>query len=84
MRRRQFIAGLGGVAAWPVVARAQHLSGVRRIGVLTRKAADDSESAVRLTAFVSGLQELGWSIGRNVQIDTVGAPAIRTDCANTP
>ena len=69
MRRREFIAGLGSAAAWPVVARAQQGDRVWRIGVLTQMAADDPESAVRLTAFVQGLQELGWSIGRNVRID---------------
>ena len=69
MRRREFIAGLGSTVAWPVVARAQQGDRVWRIGVLTQMAADDPESAVRLTAFVQGLQELGWSIGRNVRID---------------
>jgi putative tryptophan/tyrosine transport system substrate-binding protein len=70
MRRREFIAGLGSAAAnWPFGARAQQPERMRRIGVLTQMAADDPESAVRLTAFVQGLQELGWSVGRNVQID---------------
>jgi putative tryptophan/tyrosine transport system substrate-binding protein len=69
MKRREFIAGLGGAAAWPLAARAQQPQQLRRIGVLTQMAADDPESAVRLTAFVQGRQELGWSVGRNVRID---------------
>jgi len=67
--RRQFISALGGTAvAWPLAARAQQ--GVKRIGVLMPLAADDPEGQARLTAFVQGLQQLGWTDGRNVQIDT--------------
>ena len=51
MRRREFITGLAGAAAWPVRARAQQPEGVRRIGVLTNLAADDPEGQVRNTAF---------------------------------
>ena len=69
MRRRQFIAGLGSAAAWPVVARAQQPARMRRIGVLMNLAADDPESLTRIAAFHQGLQEVGWNIGRNVQID---------------
>ena len=69
MRRREFIAGLGGAAAWPVVARAQQPARMRRIGVLMNLAADDPESLTRIAAFHQGLQEVGWNIGRNVQID---------------
>jgi putative tryptophan/tyrosine transport system substrate-binding protein len=68
MRRREFIAGLGGAAVWPLAARAQQ-GGRLRIGVLLSLAADDPESQVRLAAFLQGLQELGWTVGRNVQID---------------
>jgi putative ABC transport system substrate-binding protein len=69
MRRREFIAGLG-AAAWPVVARAQQQPArVRRIGVFTNLAEDDPETLRRVTAFVQGLQELGWTDGRNVRID---------------
>ncbi len=70
MRRREFISLLGGVAAWPLTARAQQGERVRRVGVLMSLAADDSESSARLTAFVQGLQQLGWTDGRNVRIDT--------------
>jgi putative ABC transport system substrate-binding protein len=69
MRRREFIALIGGAAAWPLAARAQQGERVRRIGVLMSLAADDPEGQARLAAFAQGLQELGWSIGRNVRID---------------
>jgi len=70
MKRRDFITLLGGAAAaWPLAARAQQRERMRRIGVLMSLAADDQEGQARLTAFVQGLQELGWTDGRNVQID---------------
>jgi ABC-type uncharacterized transport system substrate-binding protein len=69
MRRREFITLLGGaVIAWPLAARAQQ-ERIRRIGVLHSLASDDPEGQARLTAFVQGLQELGWTDGRNVRID---------------
>ena len=70
MRRRQFITLLGGAAAaWPLAAQAQQGERVRRIGVLMNIAADDSETHARRAAFLQGLQELGWSEGRNLRID---------------
>ena len=70
MKRRAFIAGLGGAAAWPLVARAQQpKTRARRIGVLINFAADDSTARTRLEAFLEGLQSLGWIDGRNVNID---------------
>jgi len=70
MRRREFMALFGGAAAtWPLAARAQGGERVRRIGVLMSLAADDPESQARLTAFAQGLQELGWSVGRNLRVD---------------
>ena len=70
MKRREFITLLGGAAAaWPLAARAQQAERMRRIGVLMSLAADDPEGQARLTAFVQGLQELGWTDGRNVRID---------------
>ena len=67
--RRKFIAALGGTAfAWPLSARAQQR--VRRIGVLMVGAQADSEAQARLGAFLDGLQQLDWTVGRNVQIDT--------------
>jgi ABC-type uncharacterized transport system substrate-binding protein len=68
--RRQFLATLGGAAAaWPLAARAQQVEKVRRIGVLQPLAADDPESPARVTAFAQGLQQFGWTDGRNVRID---------------
>jgi putative tryptophan/tyrosine transport system substrate-binding protein len=61
MRRREFITLLGGAAAWPLAARAQQAERMRRIGVLTPFAADDSEAKARVEAFVHSLQQLGWS-----------------------
>jgi putative ABC transport system substrate-binding protein len=70
MNRREFITLLGGaVVAWPLAARAQH-EPVQRIGVLMNWAADNSEGQDRLAAFHQGLQEWGWSVGRNVRIET--------------
>jgi putative tryptophan/tyrosine transport system substrate-binding protein len=70
MRRRDFITLLGGAAAtWPLAARAQQPERMRRIGVLMNLAANDPEGQARLTAFVQGLQQLGWTDKRNVRID---------------
>ena len=70
MRRREFIVTVGGAAAaWPLVARAQQPERMRRIGVLMTRAADDPLGQARLVAFQQALQQLGWSDGRNVQID---------------
>jgi ABC-type uncharacterized transport system substrate-binding protein len=69
MKRREFITLLGGAAAWPLAAGAQQAERMRRIGVLVASAADDSEFQARMAAFLQGLAQLGWSDGRNVQID---------------
>jgi putative tryptophan/tyrosine transport system substrate-binding protein len=69
MERREFITLLGGAAAWPLAARAQQPERLRRIGVLSSLAADDPETQARHAAFLQGLQEWGWTTGRNVQID---------------
>jgi putative ABC transport system substrate-binding protein len=70
LRRRQFITLLGGAAAtWPVAAPAQQGERVRRIGVCMNLAADDPEGQARLTAFAQGLQQLGWTDGRNARIE---------------
>jgi putative tryptophan/tyrosine transport system substrate-binding protein len=68
MRRRELLTLIGGVAAWPVVARAQR-ERMRRIGILMTFAADDLEGRARVTAFMQALQQLGWADGRNVRID---------------
>ena len=69
MRRRDFITLLGGAAAWPLAARAQQPAQLRRIGVLMPFAEDDPVGQARVAAFVQGLQQLGWTDGRNVRID---------------
>jgi putative ABC transport system substrate-binding protein len=75
IKRRDFIAGLGSTAAWPVASLAQQPDRVRRIGALMNPAADDPETLLRMTVFVQRLQELGWTEGRNVQIDLRSALA---------
>ena len=71
MRRRDFVNLLGGAAAaWPLVARAQQPDRMRRIGAFVSLGAGDAEGRARLTAFVQGLKELGWTDGGNVRIDT--------------
>ena len=71
MRRRDFVALLGGAAAaWPRVARAQQAERMRRIGVLIPGTSDDAENQTWVGAFLQGLQQLGWTIGRNLRIDT--------------
>ena len=69
MRRREFIAGLGSTAAWPVVARAQQGDRVRRIGVIMPY--DESEAVAKayISAFTQALADLGWTVGRNVRMD---------------
>jgi putative ABC transport system substrate-binding protein len=63
------MALLVGAVVWPLAARAQQPARMRRIGVLMNLASDDTEEQARLAAFHQGLQELGWAVGRNVQID---------------
>jgi putative ABC transport system substrate-binding protein len=70
MRRREFIALIGGAAAWSLAARAQQPERIRRIGVLMPGTADDAEYQARMAAFLQGLQQLGWTDGSNVRIDT--------------
>ncbi len=70
MRRREFITLIGGAAgAWPLGARAQQPERMRRIGVLMGQTADDPQGKARVAAFLQGLQQLGWTDGRNVRID---------------
>src|ERR1700751_4810952 len=70
MRRRDFITVLGGAAAaWPIAARAQQRERMRRIGFLIGLAADDPEGLSRITAVVQGLQERGWTVGRNLRME---------------
>ena len=69
--RRQFVSALAGVAAtWPLAARAQQPSVMRRIGVLNGTGVDDTQGQADVAAFLQGLQQLGWTEGRNVHIET--------------
>jgi putative tryptophan/tyrosine transport system substrate-binding protein len=70
MRRRDFIKGIvGSATAWPLSARAQQRERMRRIGALMPFVANDGQAQARNAAFLQGLQQLGWSVGRNIQID---------------
>jgi putative tryptophan/tyrosine transport system substrate-binding protein len=69
MRRREFIKVLGAAAVWPRASHAQQVERMRRVGVLMSTGADDPEGQSRLAAFLQGLQEFNWAVGRNVQID---------------
>jgi len=69
MRRREFIAGLAGAAAWPLVARAQQPNRMRHVGVLMNAVKDDPGGLADVAAFRQGLAELGWVEGRNIQIE---------------
>jgi putative ABC transport system substrate-binding protein len=75
IRRRAFITLLGGAAAWPLAARAEQPERMRRIGVLLPAAADDAVFQTWVGAFLQGLAVSGWTIGRNVRIDTRWATA---------
>src|SRR3974377_653422 len=68
MRRREFIIVLGGAATLPLTARGERPERMR-IGVLMNTSADDPEGQARIAAFHQGLQEWGWTLGRNVRID---------------
>ncbi len=71
MKRREVITLLGGSAAWPLVARGQQPSEqLRRIGILMSAAESDPQARALQAAFVNALNELGWTNGRNVNIDT--------------
>src|SRR5512133_2384706 len=70
MKRREVITLLGAVAAWPLAVGAQQGERMRRIGVVHNFAADDPLGQARNGVFLQGLQQAGWTIGRNVQIET--------------
>jgi putative tryptophan/tyrosine transport system substrate-binding protein len=86
MRRREFITVVGGAAvSWPLMARAQQPDRMRRIGVLLPATSDDPEYQALIGAFLQGLALLGWTIGRNLRIDTrwagAGADNMHTQAA---
>ena len=69
MRRREFISLLGGAAVWPIAAKSQQSDRIRRIGVLLGWTAGAPQSGPFLAAFAKALGELGWTEGRNIQVD---------------
>ena len=69
LRRREFVAGLGGAAVWPLAASAQQGDRVRRIGVLMRSDENDPVLKTQLSAFIQALAGLGWTDGRNVRME---------------
>src|SRR6516165_6012513 len=75
MRRREFITVLGGAAAWALAARAQQAERMRRIGVLIAFAESDHEAQSWVAALREELRKLGWTDGRNIEIDTRWAAA---------
>src|SRR6516165_7815026 len=79
MKRREFIRLTGTAAIWPLMAHAQQVERARRIGVLLAAVADDAEYRARVEAFQLALAQLGWTIGRNVRIDTRWATTNATD-----
>jgi putative tryptophan/tyrosine transport system substrate-binding protein len=68
MKRREFIAGLAGAAAWPFPVRAQQSDRLRRVGILMSGTADETEYQVYLSAFIRALDELGWIEGRTLRL----------------
>jgi ABC-type uncharacterized transport system substrate-binding protein len=70
MRRRSFISLLGGAVVWPVATRAQQSEGTRRIGILMNRSAEDPQGRARVATFQQRLQQLGWTNGSNLRIDT--------------
>jgi putative ABC transport system substrate-binding protein len=69
LQRREFIATLGGAAAWPLAAPAQQAQRMRRIGVLMAGDDNDPDWKNRLSALTKALADLGWSDGRNLRMD---------------
>jgi putative ABC transport system substrate-binding protein len=70
MRRREFLSILGGAAVWPVVSKAQQAESVRLVGVLSILGSDDPEAQARMAVFEQTLQQLGWTVGRDLKIET--------------
>ena len=75
MRRRHFLTLFGSAVTWPLASYAQQPERMRRVGVLMHTTAEDPDGQTRLAAFLQGLQETGWSVGRNLRVDTRWAAA---------
>jgi putative ABC transport system substrate-binding protein len=71
MRRRDFIKGMAGsaVATWPLAAYAQQADRMRYIGVLMHSPSNEPEAQARLAAFLQGMRDAGWEVGRNLRIE---------------
>src|SRR5262245_62927615 len=69
VRRRQFLGILGGAVVWPVAAEAQQAERVRRVGLLNILGPDDPEAQARRAVFEQTLEQLGWTVGRDLKID---------------
>src|SRR5208282_1683429 len=82
MQRRDFITLLGAATAWPLAARAQQRSQMRRVAVLGGSAENDPETQARVNALESGLRALGWVKGRNIQLEYRWVPGGQTDLRN--
>src|SRR5262245_31915673 len=70
MRRRQFLGILGGAAVWPVASKAQQAERVHRVGMLNIFGSEDPEGQARRAVFEQTLQQLGWTVGRDLKIET--------------
>jgi putative ABC transport system substrate-binding protein len=70
MRRREFITLLGGAATWPIASKAQQAERVRRVGILNILGTDDPETQARKAVFEQTLEQLGWSVGRDLKIES--------------
>ena len=70
--RRKFVATLSGAVAWPLTARAQQADRMQRVGVLNGSSVDDTQGQADVAAFLQGLQQLGWTEGRNVLVEARG------------
>jgi hypothetical protein len=82
MKRREFVALIGGAAAtWPLAVGAQQSERMRRVGVLIPRASNDPESRARIAAFQQGLQQWGWTEGRNARIDILWPGGSARVCA---
>jgi putative tryptophan/tyrosine transport system substrate-binding protein len=81
MKRREFIAGLGGAVALPLASHAQQPERRRRIGVLMPWDENDPVTKLLLSAFTQALADLGWAVGRNVRMDFRWAGGERRVCA---
>ena len=75
MRRREFLGILGGAAAWRVASKAQQAERVRRVGVFNILGSDDPEGQARRAVFEQTLEQLGWTVGRDLKIETRGIGA---------